>query len=78
MKILTNGKIVTEGKILEGYDIVIEDNKIVSVAKSGDVSGEKTDLGGNYIAPGFIEIHCHGGGGYEFIDATPEAFKKSV
>ena len=77
MKILTNGKIVTEGKILEGYDIVIEDNKIVSVAKSGDVSGEKTDLGGNYIASGFIEIHCHGGGGYEFIDATPEAFKKA-
>lgn len=76
MKILTNGKIVTEGKILEGYDVVIEDNKIVSVAKSGDVSGEKIDLGGNYIAPGFIEIHCHGGGGYEFIDATPEAFKK--
>ena len=39
MKILTNGKIVTEGKILEDYDIVIEDNKIVSVAKSSDVSG---------------------------------------
>ena len=77
MKILTNGKIVTEGKVLEGYDIVIEDNKIVSVSPSCDVSGDKIDLGGNYIAPGFIEIHCHGGGGYEFIDATPEAFKKA-
>ena len=75
MKILTNGKIVSEGKILEGYDIIIEDNKIIDVKPTAEVSGGKIDLGGNYIAPGFIEIHCHGGGGYEFIDATPEAFK---
>lgn len=77
MKILTNGKIVSEGKILEGYDIIIDDKKIVDVKPTAKVSGEKIELGGNYIAPGFIEIHCHGGGGYEFIDATPEAFKKA-
>ncbi len=77
MKILTNGKIVSDGQIYEGYDIIIDDKKIVDVKPSAETSGEKTDLGGNYIAPGFIEIHCHGGGGYEFIDATPEAFEKA-
>lgn len=77
MNILTNGKIITEGKILEGYDILVDGDKIIDVKPSGEVSGEKTDLGGNFIAPGFIEIHCHGGDGYEFIDATPEAFKKA-
>lgn len=77
MKILTNGKIVSEGKILEGYDIITDGDKIIEIKTTADVSGEKTDLGGNYIAPGFIELHCHGGGGYEFIDATPEAFKKA-
>ncbi len=77
MKILTNGKIVSEGKTLEGYDIITDGDKIIEIKTTADVSGEKTDLGGNYIAPGFIEIHCHGGGGYEFIDATPEAFKKA-
>ncbi|MBR5472955.1 MAG: amidohydrolase family protein [Clostridia bacterium] len=76
MKILTNAKIVTEGKILEGYDIIVDNDKIIDVKPSGETSGAKVDLGGNYIAPGFIEIHCHGGGGYEFIDATAEAFKK--
>ena len=76
MKILTNGKIISGGKILDGYDIIIENKKIVDVKLSASVSGEKIDLGGNYIAPGFIELHCHGGGGYEFIDATPESFKK--
>ena len=76
MKILTNGKIISGGKILDGYDIIIANKKIVDVKLSASVSGEKIDLGGNYIAPGFIELHCHGGGGYEFIDATPESFKK--
>ncbi len=77
MKILTNGKIITDGKMLEGYDIVIDNEKIVDVKPTDQIDGEKYDLGGNYIAPGFIELHCHGGGGYEFIDATPEAFKKA-
>ncbi len=77
MKILTNGKIVSNGEILSGYDIIIDDKKIVDVKPTVEVSGEKIDLKGNYIAPGFIEIHCHGGGGYEFINATPEAFKKA-
>lgn len=77
MKILTNGKIVTGGKITEGYDIILDGDKITELKPTADVCGEKIDLGGNYIAPGFIEIHCHGGGGYEFIDATPEAFKKA-
>ena len=31
MKILTNGKIVSGGKELIGYDIIIEDNKIIEV-----------------------------------------------
>ena len=77
MKILTNGKIISDGKEICGYDIVIDGNKIVEVKPTETVNGEKIDLGGNYIAPGFIELHCHGGGGYEFIDATPEAFKKA-
>lgn len=77
MKVLTNGKIVSNGKLLEGYDIILYGDKIMGVKPTTEVSGEKVDLGGNYIAPGFIEIHCHGGGGYEFIDATPEAFKKA-
>ncbi len=77
MKILTNGKIVSGAKELVGYDVIIEDKKIIDVKPTAEVNGEKIDLKGNYIAPGFIEIHCHGGGGYEFIDATPEAFKKA-
>ena len=34
------------------------------------------DAEGKYVAPGFIDIHVHGGGGYDFMDATETAFLK--
>ena len=30
---------------------------------------------GNYVSAGFIDIHLHGGGGYDFLDGTEEAFE---
>lgn len=33
------------------------------------------DGGGQYLAPGFIDIHLHGGNGYDFMDAAQEAFQ---
>ena len=32
------------------------------------------DLEGQYLAPGFVELHSHGAGGADFMDGTPEAF----
>jgi len=32
------------------------------------------DVKGAYIAPGFIDMHLHGGGGADVMDGTPEAF----
>lgn len=34
------------------------------------------DGGGMYAAPGFIDIHLHGGGGVEFMNATPEEIRQ--
>jgi len=36
---------------------------------------EVIDLGGMYLAPGFIDLHVHGGDGADFMDLTPEAFR---
>ncbi|MBE7043073.1 MAG: hypothetical protein E7399_06215 [Ruminococcaceae bacterium] len=31
------------------------------------------DVGGNYLSPGFVDIHVHGALGYRFGDGTEEA-----
>lgn len=56
---LTNGKIVSSGEIIERANILVENGIITDVAPSSP-SENSIDLNGNYIAPGFIELHCHG------------------
>ena len=72
---LTNGKVISEGKVLEGVDILVENGIIADVVPTAPDEAA-IDLRGNYIAPGFIELHCHGAMGYEFIDGTEEAYFK--
>ena len=58
-------------------DILIEDGKIASIGYKGKAEKE-IDLNGDYLLAGFIEVHVHGGGGADFMDATPEAFEIAV
>lgn len=63
MYLLTNGRIVTEEAILEGFDLWVKDDRIERIARSGErISGdaaayEVIDAGHGYIAPGFIDLH---------------------
>ena len=34
-----------------------------------------TPISGTYIAPGYVDIHVHGGGGSDYMDGTPEAVR---
>jgi N-acetylglucosamine-6-phosphate deacetylase len=56
--------------------VVIDGDKIVEVSsKNIEIPDAITiDAKGNYVTPGFIDIHVHGGGGHDFMDATEEAF----
>lgn len=60
---ITNGKIITENKILEGYDLIIEGQEIhaiISITKRLEQYAfiECVDANGGYISPGFIDIHA--------------------
>lgn len=58
-------------------DILVENGYIKDIDFSGEIpeSCEVYDADGKYVAPGFIDIHLHGGGGFDFMDCTREAFK---
>lgn len=73
---IINGKILTPYRIIEGGTIAFEDDKIIYVGQGDIELGDCTiiDAKGNYVSPGFIDIHTHGGGGHDFMDGTCEAF----
>lgn len=79
MKIkITNGTILTPFRAIKNGTVVIEDGKISGVHEGNTEVPDavEIDAKGQYIAPGFIDIHVHGGGGFDFMDGTEEAFLK--
>ena len=71
-----NGKIILPDGIAEHGTVLVNQGKIIAVEKH-DVDypdAINIDAKGQYISPGFIDIHVHGGGGHDFMDGTEEAF----
>jgi N-acetylglucosamine-6-phosphate deacetylase len=73
-----NGRVITPDGILPNGTVLIAAGKIIEV-KEGDIEAPEAqliDARGQYISPGFIDMHVHGGGGHDFMDGTVEAFLK--
>ncbi len=53
--------------------VVVEDGRIVEISSRTEktTSGPATDFGDAILAPGFIDIHIHGGAGLDLMRAEP-------
>ena len=73
---IVNGRVITPFRIIENGTVLIEDGRISSVGQGNiDYPGARLiDAQNNYVSPGFIDMHTHGGGGHDFMDGTVEAF----
>jgi N-acetylglucosamine-6-phosphate deacetylase len=74
-----NAQVITPYRIIENGSILIENGKIKRVC-AGNIATDncqEIDAKGCYAAPGFIDIHTHGGGGHDFMDGTVDAFIKA-
>ena len=60
---------------LQRGSLLIENGRIAAISpENGHFDAETGyDAGGRYVSPGFIDLHVHGGGGYDFMDGTVEA-----
>jgi N-acetylglucosamine-6-phosphate deacetylase len=74
-RLFTNAAVVLPDRLLAG-NVLVDDDCIQSIDTGGAAAhaGEVIDLRGAYLAPGFIDLHVHGGDGADFMDATPDAF----
>ena len=72
--IFSNGRLILPDGIRDGLELVVEDGKIAEIREQSSLT-EAIDLRGNYLGPGFIDLHIHGALGRDTMEAKPEAFR---
>ncbi|MGH9662048.1 MAG: N-acetylglucosamine-6-phosphate deacetylase, partial [Bryobacteraceae bacterium] len=79
-RVFRNCVVVAPDGLLKGRMVVIRDGRIESIPDEGDSNippgARITDAKGLYLAPGFIDLHVHGGDGADFMDARPAAIDR--
>lgn len=76
--IVTGGSVILPERVIPSGEVVIEKGIIVAVGparRRHPAGAHVLSAEGGWIAPGFIDLHVHGGGGADFMDGTPEAIR---
>jgi N-acetylglucosamine-6-phosphate deacetylase len=72
--VIENGRAILPDRIIDAT-LICRDGLIDAVQspkKALPKDSEIFDARGSYIAPGFVDLHVHGGGGSDFMDGTIE------
>ncbi len=74
--IITNARLIFADGIRDGLELVVQEGKITEVREQTPAGGKHViDLDGNYLAPGFIDLHLHGALDRDTMEASAEAFQ---
>lgn len=75
---IENGIVLAPYGAEYGKCVFIRDGKIEAVCSKKDYAmsvDRMIDAKGGYVSAGFIDIHTHGGGGYDFMDGDSASFQ---
>ncbi len=76
--LIKNARTVLSNKITEPVCIYIENGKIKSIGENSAECENVYDAKGDFLLAGFVDIHIHGGGGADFMDADELSFEQAV
>ncbi|MGE0610034.1 MAG: N-acetylglucosamine-6-phosphate deacetylase [Pirellulales bacterium] len=74
------GQVVLPDRIESGT-VLVRDGKIAELLPADATLPAGTELieaGTGFIAPGFVDLHVHGGSGGDFMDGTPDSFRLAL
>ncbi|ONI72947.1 N-acetylglucosamine-6-phosphate deacetylase [Actinosynnema sp. ALI-1.44] len=71
--VISGAKVVTPDGVLDHGWLEVENGTITAIGSGvPEQSGVQVmDAAGAWVVPGFVDIHCHGGGGEAFTDTDP-------
>lgn len=78
--VVFRGQLVLPDRIEQGA-LVVREGRFVDVLNLGaTLPSDATviDSGDGYLAPGFVDLHVHGGAGGDFMDGTAESFRLAL
>jgi N-acetylglucosamine-6-phosphate deacetylase len=74
--IFANARLIFPDGIRDGLEVVAEEGTITAIREQTDARGKNLlDLGGDYLASGFVDLHVHGALGRDTMEASVEAFR---
>jgi N-acetylglucosamine-6-phosphate deacetylase len=76
--LLSGGRKVDADGEIDGFWVLL-DGPAIAATGTGEPPGadEVVDLAGAWLAPGFVDLHCHGGGGFAFDDG-PDSIRQAL
>ncbi|MER6993614.1 N-acetylglucosamine-6-phosphate deacetylase [Saccharopolyspora hirsuta] len=76
--ILAGGQVVTPEGVLDRGWVRVSGGTIAEVGTGPAPAGRVVDLRGQWLVPGFVDIHCHGGGGGSFTSIEVDQARAAI
>lgn len=76
-----NATLILPDRKIAGGAIDVDNGRITALGPEhelGPWSGSTVDAAGCFVAPGFVDLHVHGGNNADFMDGTVEAFETAI
>jgi N-acetylglucosamine-6-phosphate deacetylase len=78
---IVNATLVLPDRLVPGGAIDVDNGRIAALGPQdalGGWPGRTVDAGGDFVSPGFVDLHVHGGDNADFMDGTVQAFETVV